>query len=144
MMFGIPREKRADSKHEAAARCGFCNRGHAEASKLIAGPTVMICDDCVRTCVDILAARASDSTENGEAFQEQQARLEARRLNAGGSAEAVPEEMIPLWHVRCGLCRQIVATDATFSIDGRGLLCEDCVVAVQQIRRHRRGSHEQS
>jgi hypothetical protein len=137
-MFGARKGKSPKQEPEVVACCAFCNRSQAEVSKLIAGPTVMICDDCVRTCVDIIAdAGASDSPEDGEAAEEQQARLRARRLNAEGP-DAVPEDRIPLWHVRCALCRQIIATEKAFSIEGRGLLCDDCLTAAQEIRRRRR------
>ncbi len=35
-------------------RCSFCGRPRSEVRKLILGPSVNICDDCIRTCVDIL------------------------------------------------------------------------------------------
>lgn len=34
--------------------CSFCVRTEAETSRLIAGPGVYICDDCVRLCQEIL------------------------------------------------------------------------------------------
>jgi ATP-dependent Clp protease ATP-binding subunit ClpX len=36
-------------------RCSFCNKDQAVVRKLIAGPTVYICDECVEVCNDILA-----------------------------------------------------------------------------------------
>jgi ATP-dependent Clp protease ATP-binding subunit ClpX len=36
-------------------RCSFCNKDQAVVRKLIAGPTVYICDECVDVCNDILA-----------------------------------------------------------------------------------------
>jgi ClpX C4-type zinc finger len=137
-MFGPPKEKPSKQEPKAAAYCAFCNRSQAAVSRLIAGPTVMICDECVRICVDIIAdVHLSDSPESPGAIQEQLTRQQALRLNADGSADAVADEMIPLWHVRCALCRQIVATETAFSIQGRGLLCDDCLTAAQGIRRHR-------
>ena len=38
-----------------ALRCSFCNKGQREVKKLIAGPTVFICDECVDICLDIIA-----------------------------------------------------------------------------------------
>ena len=35
-------------------RCSFCNKSQNEVRKLIAGPTVFICDECVRVCNDII------------------------------------------------------------------------------------------
>jgi len=35
-------------------RCSFCNKSQNEVRKLIAGPTVFICDECVGVCQDII------------------------------------------------------------------------------------------
>ena len=35
--------------------CSFCGKSQHEVRKLIAGPTVFICDECVKLCVDILS-----------------------------------------------------------------------------------------
>ena len=36
-------------------RCSFCNKYQNDVRKLIAGPTVFICDECVEVCNDIIA-----------------------------------------------------------------------------------------
>lgn len=36
-------------------RCSFCTKDKTEVEQLIAGPGAYICDECVATCVDILA-----------------------------------------------------------------------------------------
>ena len=36
-------------------RCSFCNKDQSDVRKLIAGPTVFICDECVEVCNDIIA-----------------------------------------------------------------------------------------
>src|ERR1700691_5390966 len=36
-------------------RCSFCNKDQHDVRKLIAGPTVFICDECVEVCNDIIA-----------------------------------------------------------------------------------------
>ena len=35
--------------------CSFCGKGQEEVRKLIAGPTVYICDECIDLCNDIIA-----------------------------------------------------------------------------------------
>jgi ATP-dependent Clp protease ATP-binding subunit ClpX len=35
-------------------RCSFCNKDQNDVRKLIAGPTVFICDECVEVCNDII------------------------------------------------------------------------------------------
>jgi len=41
-----------DSKN--ALYCSFCGKSQHEVRKLIAGPTVFICDECVELCMDII------------------------------------------------------------------------------------------
>jgi ATP-dependent Clp protease ATP-binding subunit ClpX len=42
-------------KNEALLRCSFCGKSRDEVRKLIAGPTVYICDECIDLCNDIIA-----------------------------------------------------------------------------------------
>jgi len=42
-------------KDENALKCSFCGKGHSEVKKLIAGPTVYICNECVELCNEIIA-----------------------------------------------------------------------------------------
>ncbi|MBV2169662.1 MAG: ATP-dependent Clp protease ATP-binding subunit ClpX, partial [Bdellovibrio sp.] len=37
-----------------ALRCSFCGKGQKEVKKLIAGPGVYICDECIDLCNDII------------------------------------------------------------------------------------------
>jgi hypothetical protein len=39
------------------AYCSFCGKSQHEVRKLIAGPTVFICDECVALCTDIVESR---------------------------------------------------------------------------------------
>ena len=36
-------------------RCSFCNKDQNDVRKLIAGPNVFICDECIEVCNDIVA-----------------------------------------------------------------------------------------
>ena len=38
--------------------CSFCGKSQHEVRKLIAGPTVFICDECVELCMDIIKEEA--------------------------------------------------------------------------------------
>jgi len=42
--------------------CSFCGKSQHEVRKLIAGPTVFICDECVELCNEIIDERQSEST----------------------------------------------------------------------------------
>ena len=50
--------------------CSFCGKSQHEVRKLIAGPSVYICDECVELCNDIIREEmqeqsASSSTKGG-------------------------------------------------------------------------------
>lgn len=54
----------ADSK--STLFCSFCGKSQHEVRKLIAGPTVFICNECVELCVDIVRQDVSQfSSEDG-------------------------------------------------------------------------------
>jgi hypothetical protein len=36
-------------------RCSFCGKPHTEVGKLVAGPGVYICDECVNLCITVIA-----------------------------------------------------------------------------------------
>jgi len=44
--------------------CSFCGKSQHEVRKLIAGPTVFICDECVELCMDIIKEENKDSIVN--------------------------------------------------------------------------------
>ena len=41
--------------------CSFCGKSKHEVRKLIAGPTVFICDECVELCMDIIKEESKDT-----------------------------------------------------------------------------------
>ena len=45
-------ERRKDFNH--TLRCSFCGKTQAQVKRLVAGPSVYICDECVRLCYDII------------------------------------------------------------------------------------------
>jgi ATP-dependent Clp protease ATP-binding subunit ClpX len=48
---------------EKLLRCSFCNRGQDEVQKLISGPAVHICNECVKLCNEILAENAKQNCQ---------------------------------------------------------------------------------
>jgi len=46
-------------------RCSFCNKDQNDVRKLIAGPTVFICDECVDVCNDIIADDSRFESKGG-------------------------------------------------------------------------------
>jgi ATP-dependent Clp protease ATP-binding subunit ClpX len=48
-------ERRRDDHGSGNLSCSFCGKSQKEVKKLIAGPTVYICDECIALCNDIIA-----------------------------------------------------------------------------------------
>ena len=48
-------ERRRDDHSNGNLNCSFCGKSQKEVKKLIAGPTVYICDECIGLCNDIIA-----------------------------------------------------------------------------------------
>ena len=47
--------------------CNFCGKSQHEVRKLIAGPSVYVCDECVELCNDIIREELQESSEEAEA-----------------------------------------------------------------------------
>ena len=41
-------------KDHGEARCSFCGKPRGEVKRLVAGPEVFICDECISICTEIL------------------------------------------------------------------------------------------
>ncbi|MFV8783074.1 ATP-dependent Clp protease ATP-binding subunit ClpX [Microbulbifer sp. SA54] len=46
--------------------CSFCGKSQQEVRKLIAGPSVYICDECVELCTDIIREEVQDSSDGDD------------------------------------------------------------------------------
>jgi ATP-dependent Clp protease ATP-binding subunit ClpX len=55
-------KKRED---DANLSCSFCGKSQREVKKLIAGPTVYICDECIELCNDIIAEEYGQEEPSG-------------------------------------------------------------------------------
>jgi len=51
----------AEKNNKNILYCSFCGKSQHEVRKLIAGPTVFICDECVELCMDIIKEENKDS-----------------------------------------------------------------------------------
>jgi ATP-dependent Clp protease ATP-binding subunit ClpX len=66
VLHGIWRIKMAKKNNEVALRCSFCGKAQDEVKKLIAGPMVYICNECVSLCNEIIEEELS-THEDGTA-----------------------------------------------------------------------------
>jgi ATP-dependent Clp protease ATP-binding subunit ClpX len=53
------------AKKKESMSCSFCGRPAGEVNKLITGPGVYICDECVETCSEIVLGEESEITQGG-------------------------------------------------------------------------------
>ncbi|OSO89389.1 ATP-dependent protease ATP-binding subunit ClpX [Cylindrospermopsis raciborskii CENA303] len=52
------------SKYDSHLKCSFCGKSQEQVRKLIAGPGVYICDECVELCNEILDEELLDAANN--------------------------------------------------------------------------------
>jgi ATP-dependent protease Clp ATPase subunit len=109
-MFGDPKKP---AEQRAELRCSFCRKREQEVRKLIAGPQVHICDDCVQVCVDILE---HDRRTTGE----------AQRPHPPGIGPAA----WPASDAWCAFCGNVVDLANALLIEDRTLLCDGCVQSI--------------
>jgi hypothetical protein len=107
--------KKANRPKREVVRCSFCNKFQDDVKKLIAGPLVFICDECVVVCNDIIADDRPSSGVEG--------------------AERTDGDPVP-WPntIQCGLCRMPIPIHEGLVIGNRGMLCAECVDAVEAAR----------
>ena len=96
-------------------RCSFCNKGQNEVRKLIAGPTVCICDECVQSCVEIM---------------EQDKEARPGSIDQGATSGQLAGDKRPQAQV-CTLCGLPASLDDGLAIEARRFLCPGCVGAIE-------------
>jgi len=55
-----------DANNSSLLYCSFCGKSQHEVKKLIAGPSVYICNECVDLCDDIIKEEIAELTNNAE------------------------------------------------------------------------------
>jgi len=102
-------EEKKSPPTTAELRCSFCNKTEKQGRKVIAGPNVQICDECVDFCVDILREDRRDA----------------------------PAEEWP-GAVRCMICRIPAPLEDVVMVRGRGPICRSCIGEIQAAVIHER------
>src|SRR5210317_1859261 len=59
-------DERSKNKDEKLLYCSFCGKSQHEVRKLIAGPSVFICDECVDLCNDIITEEIQEAEETSD------------------------------------------------------------------------------
>jgi len=135
-MFRMSKPSINERRTASELRCSFCNKSQNDVRKLIAGPTVFICDECVSVCNDILLDDARVS-EGGRVSGDARTSDDDSRLS--GSAHSVPPRSPAReargeqrsYPVMCAVCGLPVAIDEALGVAERGFLCAGCVAAVE-------------
>ncbi len=141
-------------EHHVNLLCAFCGKSQRDVEKLIAGPTVYICSECLKLCQDIIAQQTGDpSTGRALAKKARQlanhlgflpsfpqwildhALLLAKELE--GLAE--PNEISPVTSKRhpddlcCSFCGK-AHNEVQYLIAGPSVyICDECVGLFQDI-----------
>ena len=76
------------AKHDdSRLKCSFCGKTQDQVKKLIAGPEVYICDECVELCNEILDEEFFENKEKEGASKEEAESLKAKLVEAGAEVE---------------------------------------------------------
>ncbi len=65
----MPDRTKRDDGYGGNLTCSFCGKSQKEVKKLIAGPTVYICDECISLCNDIIAEEQDKDGQQNGAFK---------------------------------------------------------------------------
>jgi hypothetical protein len=115
------------AKEPEILRCSFCNKDQNDVRKLIAGPTVFICDECVGVCNDIIADDARLTLPQGQQAHEPPVSEIARATATTGLA------------LKCALCGMPTLVEEGVAVEHRGVLCAGCVQAIEAALATRSG-----
>jgi ClpX C4-type zinc finger protein len=98
-----------DNKHFS---CSFCGKNQSEVRKLIAGPSVHICDECVELCKNIVAEE--EDVGDSDKTKAARAKSKANRL--------------------CGICMEPRETDELIFLPHAAYMCAGCLEELQAVR----------
>jgi hypothetical protein len=117
-MFPTKQPRRQQEDGGEVLRCSFCNRNQYDVRKLIAGPNVFICDECVGVCADIIA---QDVNLGGS----------AGAVDAGRERQPAASDYSGPATAPCALCRMPTPPGDLLPIRDRGALCPRCVGEIE-------------
>jgi hypothetical protein len=98
-----------DAKHSS---CSFCGKSQNEVRKLVAGPSVHICDECVELCQNIVA---------------QEVDVGKKAKTRAGTGKAKESRL-------CGICMEPRETDELIFLPHAAYMCAGCLEELQTVR----------
>jgi hypothetical protein len=99
--------------------CSFCNKSQRDVKTLIASPAVYICDECVDICLGILAEKRKDAPPERESTPDPVGSVGYPISSRSGIVSS------------CSLCRMHVPIEYGLAVHSRGLLCPECIGAIE-------------
>jgi hypothetical protein len=94
--------------------CSFCGKNPKEVRKLIAGPSVHICDECVKLCGGIMAEDLEAAKSAGSKTKKPVGDAKEDRL--------------------CGICMEARETDELIFLPHAAYMCAGCLEDIQTVR----------
>jgi hypothetical protein len=98
-----------DAKH---ASCSFCGKSQSEVRKLVAGPSVHICDECIELCKNIVV----------------------EELDAGGERRNRSAKPRSRENRLCGICMEERESDELIFLPHAAYMCAGCLEDIQTVR----------
>jgi hypothetical protein len=98
-----------DAKHAA---CSFCGKNQNEVGKLVAGPSVHICDECIELCKNILV----------------------EELDSGGERKSKSAKATSRENRLCGICMEERESDELIFLPHAAYMCAGCLEDIQAVR----------
>ena len=95
-----------------AAVCSFCGKNQSEVRKLVAGPSVHICDECVELCRNIVAGELDVGEES-----------KLKSANSGTKENGL-----------CGICMEEREPDELIFLPHAAYMCAECLEDIQAVR----------
>ena len=111
---------REEEKYNKKLYCSFCGKSRDEVKKLIAGPAVYICDECVNLCNDIIS-------EEWELEEDEKKEL------VDGTHSPRPQRSLRTHTAgpSCALCGMNSPVTEVLFIPDRGPLCFICLDVIR-------------
>ena len=103
------------AKFDAHLKCSFCGKSQEQVRKLIAGPGVYICDECIDLCNEILDEELLDNQGNARQSSEVNQKSATTSRNSGKPAPTLASIPKPL-EIKTFLDNQVVGQEAAKKI----------------------------
>ncbi len=103
------------AKFEAHLKCSFCGKAQDQVRKLIAGPGVYICDECIDLCNEILDEELIDNPTHPKSGQDQSRKAKASATNTAKPAPTLASIPKPI-EIKKFLDDQVVGQESAKKI----------------------------